>query len=80
MVNTLPFSSEEWELLPILVNPPSLNTITAVLLAELHGRMGHFPPIIRLRPIDGSLPTRYEVAEILNLQAVRDESRKSRGP
>jgi hypothetical protein len=78
LVDGLSFTPEEWELLPILVNPPSLNTITAVLLAELHGRMGHFPSIIRLRPVEGSLPTRYEVAEIFNLQAVREESRKKR--
>jgi len=43
----------------ILVNTPSLNFITAMLLAKLHGRMGYFPPIIRLRPANGSLPPRY---------------------
>ena len=33
------------------VVPPALNFITAVLLAELHGRMGYFPAIVRLRPV-----------------------------
>jgi hypothetical protein len=69
---------EEWQTQPILVNPPSLNVIAAVLLAELHGRMGYFPPVIRLRPIAGSTPPRYEVAEIINLQDVRDEARRRR--
>jgi hypothetical protein len=63
---------------PILVNPPALNFITCLALAELHGRMGYFPPVLRLRPIPDSLPPRYEVAEILNLQAVRNEARKKR--
>ena len=47
-------------------------------LAELHGRMGYYPPVVRLRPVPDSLPPRYEVAEILNLQAVRDDARRKR--
>lgn len=78
LVNTLPLSAEQLQTAPIAVNPPSLNFITALLLAELHGRMGYFPPILRLRPIEGSLPPRYEVAEVLNLQAVRDNARRGR--
>jgi hypothetical protein len=75
---SIPLSAAELQTQPILVNPPSLNFITALLLAELHGRMGYFPPVVRLRPLPGSLPPRYEVAEVLNLQAVRDEARKAR--
>ena len=71
-------SAEAWQTAPILVNPPSLNFITALVLAELHGRMGYFPPVIRLRPVAGALPPRYEVAEILNLQAARDAARLKR--
>jgi hypothetical protein len=74
----LHLSPEVWQNAPILVNPPALNFITALLLAELHGRMGYFPPIIRLRPIANSLPPQYEVAEILNLQALRDQGRETR--
>ena len=62
----------------LIVNLPSLNFIAGLLLAELHGRMGYFPPILRLRPVSDSLPPRYEVAEILNLQAVRDAARAAR--
>ena len=74
----LPLSSEELQTLPILVNPPSLSYITALLLAELHGRMGYFPPIMRLRLVEESRPPRYEVAEILDLQAARDGARRAR--
>jgi len=78
LMNQIDLSAEELQTGSILVNPPSLNFIAALVLAELHGRMGYFPPIIRLRPIKDVTPPRYEVAEILNLQKVRDEARKKR--
>jgi hypothetical protein len=71
-------SSAEWQTLPLLVNPPALNFSAAALLAELHGRCGYFPPCLRLRPVPDSLPRRFEVAEILDLQAVRDQARQHR--
>ena len=74
----IPLSAAELQTVPILVNLPALNFITAMLLAELHGRMGYFPPALRLRPLAGSLPPRYEVAEVLNLQNIRDAARKTR--
>lgn len=74
----IPLSAEEWQTASILVNPPALNFIAALVLAELHGRMGYFPPILRLRPVKDALPPRYEVAEVLNLQAVRDGARRHR--
>jgi len=48
------------------------------LLAEVHGRTGYFPTIIRLRPVAGVTPPQFEVAELLNLQAVRDAARVRR--
>ncbi len=68
----------QWQGEPILVVLPSLNFIAALLLAELHGRMGYFPAIVRLRPAADSLPPRFEVAEIINLQAVRETARARR--
>ncbi|HRU94740.1 MAG TPA: CRISPR-associated protein Csx15 [Anaerolineae bacterium] len=70
---------EQWQTTPLLLVPPALNFAAVALLAELHGRMGYFPPVVRLRPVAGALPPRYEVAEIINLQAVRDAARKRRG-
>jgi len=78
LLERLPLTPAQLQSEPLLVNPPALNFITAMLLAELHGRMGYFPPILRLRPVPGSLPPRYEVAEILNLQAIRDRARGKR--
>ena len=68
----------QWQGEPILVVLPSLNFIAAALLAELHGRMGYFPPVVRTRPVAGSVPRRYEVAEILDLQTLREEARRQR--
>ena len=78
LMKELPLSAETLQTEPILVNPPSLNFITTLVLAELHGRLGYFPPILRTRPIEDSLTPRYEVAEVLNLQSVRDKARKTR--
>lgn len=69
---------EEWQTTPILIVPPALNFSAAVLIAHLHGLIGYFPPIVRLRPIPNSLPPQFEVAEIINLQAVRDAARQKR--
>jgi len=70
---------EAWQTTPLLVFLPSLNFAAAALLAELHGRMGYFPPVVRTRPVQDALPPRYEVAEILNLQQLRAAARKRRG-
>jgi hypothetical protein len=78
LVDGLGLSPAQWQQEPILVNPPALNAIAVTLLAELHGRMGYFPSVVRLRPVDGVTPPRFEVAEIINLQAVRDEARRKR--
>jgi hypothetical protein len=78
LLGGLDLPPDEWQTAPIIINPPSLNSITALVLAELHGRMGYFPPIVRLRPVAGSMPPRYEVAEVFNLQRTRDAARIKR--
>lgn len=69
---------ETWQTAPLLVNPPSLNFITATLLAELHGRAGYFPPILRTRPLPDAVPPRFEVVEVINLNALREAARGRR--
>lgn len=78
LVGAAGLTPQEWQTLPLLINLPSLNVIAALLLAELHGRCGYFPAILRLRPVAGSAPPQFEVAEVLNLQVVRDEARQQR--
>ncbi len=69
---------EEWQTLPLVVNPPGYAPATAALLAEMHGRMGGFPALLWLRPVAGSAVPRFEVAEVVNLQAMREAARRSR--
>ncbi len=77
IVDAVGLSSEEWQTRSLLINPPGYAPAAFVLLAELHGRIGHFPSLIRLRPKSGPLP-HYEVAELLNLQTIREAARKRR--
>lgn len=76
IVDAIQLSSQEWQTCPLLINPPGYAPAAFVLLAELHGRIGHFPSLIRLRP--RSCSAMYEVAELLNLQAVREAARHRR--
>jgi len=78
LVEQIGLGPQDWQQTPLLINPPTLNFIAITVLAELHGRMGYFPPVLRLRQVPNSLPPAFEVAEIINLQEVRDSSRKLR--
>src|SRR5690242_5433416 len=71
IVDEAGLSSQDWQTRPLLINPPGYAPAAFLLLAELHGRIGHFPSLIRLRPKAdaGPVPV-YEVAELLNLQAM----------
>ena len=78
LMEQIDLTPAQWQSAPLLVIPPALNFIAVALLAELHGRMGYFPPVVRMRPVADSTPRRYEVAEILNLQALREQARQQR--
>ena len=71
-------NSEEWQSTPLVINPPGLAPVAMALLAEIHGRCGHFPAMLHIRPIANTVPTQFEVAEIVDLQAVRDQARTQR--
>ncbi|GIV64088.1 MAG: hypothetical protein KatS3mg045_1427 [Bellilinea sp.] len=78
MVDRVPLTPAEWQTEPILINPPSLNFTAVLMVADLHGRMGFFPAFLRLRPVEGAIPPRFEAAEILNLQSIREKARLRR--
>lgn len=77
IVDGVGLASEEWQTRPLVINPPGYAPAAFVLLAELHGRIGHFPTLVRLRPKPGPV-TSFEVAELLNLQSVREAARLRR--
>ena len=78
LVAAVRLTGAEWQQLPIIVNLPSLSVIAGLVLAELHGLMGHFPAIIRMRPVSDAVVHEFEPVEILNLQSVRDGARDRR--
>lgn len=78
LADAVGLSAEQWQTTPLIVNPPGFAPACAGLLAEIHGRSGQFPALLRLRPVPGSTPTSYEVAEIINLQALRAAARQRR--
>lgn len=78
MVDQVPLTPAQWQTEPILINPPSLNFTAVLMVADLHGRMGFFPAFLRLRPVEGAIPPRFEAAEVLNLQSIRDKARLRR--
>ncbi|MGH2533308.1 MAG: CRISPR-associated protein Csx15 [Thermomicrobiales bacterium] len=79
LVAAASLTAAEWQTLPLLINPPAFAPVAAALLASLHGLIGHFPSVIRIRPVRAAGPPTFEVAEIMNLQAVRDQVRSQRG-
>ncbi len=78
VIDHLDVRPEQWSGEPWLVLLPSLNYAAALVLVELHGRMGHFPSVVRLRAVPDALVTEYEVAEIMNLEAARQQARTKR--
>ena len=86
LVDAVGLTPQEWQTAPLVVIPPALNFIAVIVLAELHGRMGYFPTVARLRPIANTTPphpsatlrTGFEIAEVVNLQSVRDAARTRR--
>ena len=78
LMQQLPVDGTTLQTKPILILLPSSNFIAASVLASLHGMMGYFPAVLRISPEAGSLPPVYHAAEVLNLQAIRDKSRRFR--
>ncbi|WP_240695938.1 CRISPR-associated protein Csx15 [Candidatus Chloroploca sp. Khr17] len=78
LANAADLTPEAWQTTPIILNPPALAPVALALVAELHGRCGGFPTMLNIRPVAQSVPTRYEVAEIVNLQTLRDAARGRR--
>lgn len=70
-------TAEQWQS-PLIVNPPGYAPAAVALIAEIHGRSGHFPAMLRLRPASNGAATTFEVAEIVNLHALRESARERR--
>ena len=78
LVDSVGLTAVEWQTETLLVSLPTLHVGAAIVLADLHGRIGYFPSVVRLKPVQGSATSRFELAEILNLQSARDIARSCR--
>lgn len=74
ILDSFGYSKAEWERVSntTLFVLPTHAEIAGIFLAQLHGRMGHFPRIIRrTRGTDGG----FHVVEVVDLQQLRNEQR-----
>jgi hypothetical protein len=78
LVDAAALTPAEWQSVPLVINPPGLAPLAVGLIAEVHGRCGYFPAMLNVRPVADAVPPSYEVAEIVNLQALRDAARARR--
>ncbi len=64
---------------PVIILLPPQNYQAVMVMADLHGRMGYFPRVIRtLLRTGGGLFPRHDAVEVLDPQALEDLSAPSR--
>jgi hypothetical protein len=78
-IDRLDLTPTEWQTLPLVVLPAGYASLWSAILAELHGRLGYFPDVVRLRPAPAEAEERFEVAEVMRLQDLRNVARGKRG-
>ena len=76
-VDSIDLLPEEWQTVPIVVIPAGYSYLWSPIIAELHGRLGHFPDVVRIRPVKDERE-KFEVAEILDLRDIRHQARAKR--
>lgn len=78
MLDSIGWTPGQWQGLRFLVNLPGMATAAACIVAQIHGRCGYFPSVIRLAPVVGATPPRFSVEEVLALAEQRDSARATR--
>lgn len=76
-IESIDLTAEEWQTACLAVIPAGYAPAWSIILAELHGRLGYFPDIVRFRPSESG-PENYEVAEIVALREIRNKARGKR--
>jgi hypothetical protein len=74
IVDAVGFTAEQWQTTPFLINIPGFGSATAGVLAEIHGRTGHFPTMLILERQDGA----FKIAGTQDLQSIREQARSRR--
>ena len=78
LIAATPLDAGAWQSAPLLVNLPSLAPIAGVTLALILGRRGHLPSMLRLKPVRDGGVTAFAVAEIIDLDDLRNRARAHR--
>lgn len=78
LVEGVGWTRAEWETTPFVTVLPSHPDIAVLVAAEIEGRSGHLPAVLRRKPVkdDKTGLTRFEVVEITNPYELRNQARK----
>ncbi len=77
-VDKIDLLPREWQTCRLVTIPAGYSPAWSILLAELHGRLGYFPDLVRLRPASTQAEEKFEVADIISPQAIRNRARAKR--
>ncbi len=77
-VEGIDLTANEWQTARLAVVPAGYAPAWSIILAELHGRLGYFPDIVRLRPAPEPAEEKFEVAEVVTLREIRSKARSKR--
>lgn len=78
LVEAVGLKADEWQTERFAVSLPGLSALAALVVAEIHGRSGYFPTVVRLKPLAGATPPQFVFAEIVDLHVVRNCARMER--
>jgi len=74
LMDRVGLTGQEWQTTPFVVNPPGLAVAAAMVIAEISGRAGYLPLIVRLTR-EG---VGWTVREVIDLQGIRNAARAAR--
>jgi len=78
IVDAIKLTPEQWQREVIIINPPALSQAALTVIAELHGRIGHYPMMVRIVASHDGTATTFDVAEVINLDNIRMHARTAR--
>lgn len=77
LVDAVEWTAHQWQHNRFILVAPALSAAALAVVAEIHGRCGYFPALLRLKPVGGAPPV-FMPAEILDLSGIRELARSKR--
>lgn len=74
----VPLTPDQWQTERFIISLPGLAPLAGCVLAEIHGRCGYFPTVLRLKPVPGVSPPQFVFAELIDLHILRNTARTLR--